>query len=139
MIQEDIQGKVDFIRRTRRCIGSVDMLAEASGCFPPLTAAVLTAQEHPCALRKSRAGPRDQYLIKFTVLGAKEKITGTPEGTGARKVGNSLADASSEGAHLSSPAPFARRVGSSLADASSEIANLSSPAPFASFRHIHVL
>lgn len=39
---------------------------------------------------------------KVTVLVGKGNITGTPEGTGAREVGSSLADASSPGAKFSS-------------------------------------
>ncbi|MCJ1253663.1 hypothetical protein MMC24_001475 [Lignoscripta atroalba] len=39
---------------------------------------------------------------KMTALGPKANITGTPEGTGVREVGSSLADASSPGVKLSS-------------------------------------
>ena len=50
---------------------------------------------------------RQGSFAKVTILGAKENITGSPDGTGAREVGSSLADASSPGAQLSSsPAPF---------------------------------
>lgn len=49
---------------------------------------------------------REGSFAKFTVLGKKGNITGTPEGTGAREVGSSLADASSQGANFSSPTPF---------------------------------
>ncbi|MCJ1272922.1 hypothetical protein MMC21_000711 [Puttea exsequens] len=44
---------------------------------------------------------------KVAVLSPRGNITGTPEGTGAREVGSSLADGSSPGAPLSSsPVPF---------------------------------
>ena len=50
---------------------------------------------------------RQGSFAKVTILGAKENITGSPDGTGAREVGSSLADASSPGAQFSSsPAPF---------------------------------
>ncbi len=50
---------------------------------------------------------RQGSFTKVTILGAKENITGSPDGTGAREVGSSLADASSPGVPLSSsPAPF---------------------------------
>ena len=50
---------------------------------------------------------RQGSFAKVTILGAKENITGSPDGTGAREVGSSLADASSPGAQLSSsPTPF---------------------------------
>ena len=50
---------------------------------------------------------RQSSFAKVTILGAKGNITGSPDGTGAREVGSSLADASSPGAPLSSsPAPF---------------------------------
>ena len=39
---------------------------------------------------------RDNSFEKVAVFGGKGNITGTPEGTGAREVGSSLADASSE-------------------------------------------
>ncbi|KAL9640340.1 MAG: hypothetical protein Q9164_000343 [Protoblastenia rupestris] len=45
---------------------------------------------------------RISSFAKMTVLGHKANLTGTPEGTGAREVGSSLADASSPGAKLSS-------------------------------------
>ena len=45
---------------------------------------------------------RASSFAKMTVLGEKGNLTGTPEGTGAREVGSSLADASSPGANLSS-------------------------------------
>jgi len=48
----------------------------------------------------------ESSFAKVTVLGGKGNITGTPEGTGAREVGSSLADGSSQGAKFSSPAPF---------------------------------
>ena len=50
---------------------------------------------------------RQSSFAKVTILGAKDNITGSPDGTGVREVGSSLADASSPGAPLSSsPAPF---------------------------------
>ena len=50
---------------------------------------------------------RQSSFAKVTILGAKDNITGSPDGTGAREVGSSLADASSPGAPLSSsPATF---------------------------------
>lgn len=50
---------------------------------------------------------RQSSFAKVTILGAKDNITGSPDGTGAREVGSSLADASTPGAPLSSsPAPF---------------------------------
>lgn len=51
-------------------------------------------------------GHRVGSFAKVTVLGSKGNITGTPEGTGAREVGSSIADASSQGAKFSSPATF---------------------------------
>ena len=50
---------------------------------------------------------RQGSFAKVTILGARDNITGSPDGTGAREVGSSLADASSPGAQFSSsPAPF---------------------------------
>ena len=50
---------------------------------------------------------RQSSFAKVTILGAKDNITGSPDGTGVREVGSSLADASSPGAPLSSsPAPY---------------------------------
>ncbi|KAL9103198.1 MAG: hypothetical protein Q9163_001725 [Psora crenata] len=49
---------------------------------------------------------RISSFAKMTVLGRKGNLTGTPEGTGAREVGSSLADASSPGADLSSSPPI---------------------------------
>ncbi|KAI9850544.1 MAG: hypothetical protein M1838_005466 [Thelocarpon superellum] len=44
-------------------------------------------------------------FAKVTLLGPKANITGTPEGTGMRQVGSSLADASSPGIMWSSSSP----------------------------------
>ena len=50
---------------------------------------------------------RQGSFAKLAILGAKGNVTGSPDGTGAREVGSSLADASSPGAQFSSsPAPF---------------------------------
>ena len=46
-------------------------------------------------------GPNGSFA-KVTILGPKVNITGTPDGTGMRQVGSSLADASSPGMNLSS-------------------------------------
>lgn len=45
---------------------------------------------------------REDSFSKFTVLGPKTNLTGTPQGTGMREVGSSLADSSSPGAQFSS-------------------------------------
>lgn len=70
---------------------------------------------------------REGSFAKVTVLGSKGNITGTPEGTGAREVGSSIADASSQGAKFSSPAPFGRSPCSPSPQAHSHLQTLDDP------------
>lgn len=53
---------------------------------------------------------RENTFAKFTILGPKGNLTGTPQGTGMQEVGSSLADTSSPGARLySSSSPHSPR------------------------------
>ncbi|KAL2039261.1 hypothetical protein N7G274_007929 [Stereocaulon virgatum] len=67
---------------------------------------VSTISEATSAL--PRLPTREGSFAKISLLGNKGNVTGTPEGTGVREVGSSLADRSSPGAKFSSsPAPMA--------------------------------
>ncbi|KAL8743562.1 MAG: hypothetical protein Q9190_004095 [Brigantiaea leucoxantha] len=57
--------------------------------------AVLSTVDELASGRSGKIGSRKGSFDRIAFLGPKENITGTPEGTGARMVGSSLADASS--------------------------------------------